>query len=142
MSLVRGRDGNFYGTTEDGGFNNEGTVFKITPAGKLTTLWNFCSYASCSDGIHPDAGLLPVANGGFYGAHQLERDKRREDGLQDNSWREVDDALQFLLQTNCSDGMDPDASLVQGADGNFYSTTRAGGTNGASTIFKISLKAS
>src|ERR1019366_4013422 len=39
--LVQGTDGNFYGTTEDGGRNYDGTVFKITPAGTLTTLHSF-----------------------------------------------------------------------------------------------------
>ena len=37
--LVQGTDGNFYGTTQDGGANGYGTVFKITPGGLLTTIW-------------------------------------------------------------------------------------------------------
>ena len=39
--LVRGSDGNFYGTTFGRGANGYGTVFKITPAGALTTLHSF-----------------------------------------------------------------------------------------------------
>src|SRR5262245_43051007 len=39
--LVQGIDGNFYGTTDHGGSTNEGTVFTITPAGALTTLYSF-----------------------------------------------------------------------------------------------------
>ena len=42
-SLVQGWDGNFYGTSSDGGTNGDGTVFKVTPDGVLTTLYNFCS---------------------------------------------------------------------------------------------------
>src|SRR5579862_1568384 len=34
--LAQGTDGNFYGTTEDGGTSNDGTVFKMTPAGTVT----------------------------------------------------------------------------------------------------------
>jgi uncharacterized repeat protein (TIGR03803 family) len=41
--LVQGTDGNLYGTISPGGANNFGTVFKITPGGTLTTLYNFCS---------------------------------------------------------------------------------------------------
>ena len=37
-TLIQGTDGNFYGTTQLGGGNGEGTAFKITPAGVLTTL--------------------------------------------------------------------------------------------------------
>jgi uncharacterized repeat protein (TIGR03803 family) len=42
--LVQGLDGDFYGTTNSGGANQEGTLFKITAAGTLTTLHSFCSH--------------------------------------------------------------------------------------------------
>jgi uncharacterized repeat protein (TIGR03803 family) len=66
-TLVQGFNGNFYGTTTDGGKFGSGTVFEITPRGKLTTLYSFCSEASCADGSYPAAGLLQAANGMFYG---------------------------------------------------------------------------
>ena len=40
-SLIQGNDGNFYGTTSQGGANGFGTVFKMTPAGEMTALYNF-----------------------------------------------------------------------------------------------------
>ena len=61
--LVRGSDGNFYGTTYFGGTNGDGTVFKITPSGTLTTLYSF----SGSDGAQPYAGLVQGSDGNFYG---------------------------------------------------------------------------
>jgi len=54
--LVQGANGNFYGTTAGGGTNNQGTVFEITPAGALTTLYSFCSQSNCSDGAGPEGG--------------------------------------------------------------------------------------
>src|ERR1700690_696582 len=66
-SLIQGADGNFYGTTYGGGTNDEGTVFKITPAGSLTTLYSFCSQAGCVDGAVPIAGLVQGSDGNFYG---------------------------------------------------------------------------
>jgi uncharacterized repeat protein (TIGR03803 family) len=53
--LVQGTDGNFYGTTEYGGDGggSDGTVFKITPTGVLTSLYSFCSLPHCADGIGP-----------------------------------------------------------------------------------------
>ncbi len=72
--LIQGTDGNFYGTTTTGGITNPdcsavgcGTLFQVTPAGKLTTLHNFCSAANCVDGFAPQAGLVQGTNGIFYG---------------------------------------------------------------------------
>jgi uncharacterized repeat protein (TIGR03803 family) len=50
MSLVQGTDGNLYGTTEGGGANGSGTVFKVTASGTLTTLYSFCAKTNCTDG--------------------------------------------------------------------------------------------
>src|SRR5262249_2928163 len=61
--LLLGADGNFYGTTRFGGTKNLGTVFKITPAGVLTTLHNFDG----TDGSEPRPGLVLGKNGKFYG---------------------------------------------------------------------------
>jgi uncharacterized repeat protein (TIGR03803 family) len=65
--LIQASDGNFYGTTMGGGANQQGTIFELTPDGKLTTLYNFCSQAGCTDGEEPEGGLLQATNGSFYG---------------------------------------------------------------------------
>ena len=67
--LVEGTDGNFYGTTPYGGANgtNDGTIFKITPSGTLTSLYSFCSESGCTDGGQPNAALIQDSNGLFYG---------------------------------------------------------------------------
>jgi uncharacterized repeat protein (TIGR03803 family) len=65
--LIEATDGNLYGTTFSGGANGSGTVFEITTAGKLTTLYSFCSQANCADGSSPQGGLVQDSNGTFYG---------------------------------------------------------------------------
>jgi uncharacterized repeat protein (TIGR03803 family) len=66
--LVQATDGSFYGTTVEGGANEFGTVFKITPSGTLTTLHSFCSVVpGCKDGENPLAGLIQATDGDFYG---------------------------------------------------------------------------
>src|SRR5437773_1023085 len=65
--LVQATDGNFYGTTFFGGADGQGTVFKITPSGTLTTLYSFCSQSGCADGLEPAAALVQATDGNFYG---------------------------------------------------------------------------
>jgi uncharacterized repeat protein (TIGR03803 family) len=64
--LVQGFDGNLYGTGGGGGVYNDGTVFEITPGGKLTTLHSFAS-SSPTDGSGPEAALMQATNGTLYG---------------------------------------------------------------------------
>jgi uncharacterized repeat protein (TIGR03803 family) len=65
--LIQGSDGNFYGTTLEGGTTEDGgTVFKITPGGALTTLHSFSGGA---DGNFPYA-LVQGADDNFYGITQ------------------------------------------------------------------------
>ena len=71
--LIQGSDGNFYGTTAGIGMgfgSSNGTVFKITPAGALTTLYSFCGQPNCADGAHPQASLIQGSDGNFYGTTQ------------------------------------------------------------------------
>jgi uncharacterized repeat protein (TIGR03803 family) len=65
--LVQATDGNFYGTTTDGGVNGSGAVFKITPSGTLTTLYSFCAQPNCPDGSQPYGRLVQATDGNFYG---------------------------------------------------------------------------
>ncbi|HKF00791.1 MAG TPA: choice-of-anchor tandem repeat GloVer-containing protein [Candidatus Sulfotelmatobacter sp.] len=61
--LVQGTDGSFYGTTREGGANGDGSVFKMTPGGTVTTLYTF----SGPDGAAPFGGLARGTDGNFYG---------------------------------------------------------------------------
>jgi uncharacterized repeat protein (TIGR03803 family) len=67
ISLVLGGDGNFYGTTASGGANGEGSVFKISPSGTLTTIYSFCAQIGCTDGSTPRDGVILGNDGNFYG---------------------------------------------------------------------------
>ena len=59
--LVLGPDGNFYGTNCcQGNAAGGGTVFRITPGGELTTLYQFCSLPNCADGTNPVGMTLGI----------------------------------------------------------------------------------
>jgi uncharacterized repeat protein (TIGR03803 family) len=145
VSLVQGLDGNFYGTTAfggAGGTNGEGTVFKITPAGTLTTLYSFCIQADCLDGEEPEAGLILASNGNFYGTTYGGGAYGYGTVFKITAAGALTTLYSFCA--GCADGSLPYAALVQGTDGNFYGTTFAAGANcrnnrnsGCGTVFKI-----
>ena len=68
-TLVQANDGNFYGTTLGGGPHLGGTIFKITAAGTLTTLYSFRSQDGYVDGWDPSGGLVQGRDGSFYGTN-------------------------------------------------------------------------
>jgi uncharacterized repeat protein (TIGR03803 family) len=135
-SLVQGTNGNFYGTTWSGGANIAGTVFKITPAGKLTTLYSFCAQAGCN-GYSPDAGLVQATNGNFYGTTGLGGAHNYGTVFEITPAGKLTTLYSFCAQSGCTDGQSPDAGLVQATNGNFYGTTLNGGAIGAGTVFEI-----
>jgi uncharacterized repeat protein (TIGR03803 family) len=65
--LVQATDGNFYGTTSEGGAYGVGTVFRMTSGGSLTTLHPFDG----TDGSYPAASVVQGTNGAFYGTTYL-----------------------------------------------------------------------
>jgi uncharacterized repeat protein (TIGR03803 family) len=117
--LIRATDGNLYGTTSYGGANHDGSVFKITPSGTLTTVYSFCSLARCADGANPMGGVIQATDGNFYGTTELGTIfKLTPSGT-----------LTTLATLTAAEGESPVAGLVQGTDGNLYGTASEGGAN-------------
>src|ERR1035438_8758338 len=134
--LVQAANGDLYGTTNGGGTNGLGTVFKITPGGTLTTLYSFCSQSGCTDGAVPDAGLVQAANGNFYGTTYYGGTNKRGTVFKITPGGTLTTLYSFCSQTNCTDGADPTAGLVQATNGDLYGTAQEGGANGYGTVVK------
>jgi uncharacterized repeat protein (TIGR03803 family) len=133
--LIQATDGNFYGTTLTGGPANSGTVFKITPAGTLTTLYSFCALSGCTDGIRPYGTLVQGSDHNFYGT--------TIEGGTSSSGTVFKIAPSGTLTTlhsfNFLDGESPRGNLIQSRTSNFfYGTTSGGGNSDVGTVFKIS----
>jgi len=136
-ALVQGVDGNFYGTTHSGGSFNQGTVFKISPGGTVTTLHSFCAQTSCPDGSNIGAPLALGTDGNFYGTTTSGGSNGYGTVFKITGAGALTTLYNFCSQTNCNDGIGPEAGLVQGVDGNFYGATYAGGVGAFGTVFKI-----
>jgi uncharacterized repeat protein (TIGR03803 family) len=121
--LVLATDGNFYGVTAGGGANDRGTVFKITPAGKLTTLHTF----DYTDGwVGQGSGLIQAANGNFYGTTFYGGANGEGTVFEITASGTFTSLYSFPTDTQCAFCTGPNG-LTQGSDGNIYGTTWGGG---------------
>jgi uncharacterized repeat protein (TIGR03803 family) len=135
-SLVQGRDGNLYGTTNDGGSSGYGSVYKVTTAGVLTVLYNFCSQPNCQDGYYPFAPLVVGQDGNFYGTTQ----NGGPDGIGTVFKITPSGVFTVLHGFHGFDGSSPNAGLVLASDGNFYGAAAEGGElggGGGGTVFRL-----
>jgi uncharacterized repeat protein (TIGR02543 family) len=136
--LVQATDGNFYGTTTAGGIHVMGTLFKITSGGALTPLYNFCSLSGCSDGANPYATLVQGTDGNLYGTTARGGNSSFNGTLFKIATNgSLTTLYTFCSLSNCTDGEQPFAPLVQASDGNYYGTTTSGQGQNAGTVFKI-----
>jgi uncharacterized repeat protein (TIGR03803 family) len=131
-----GTDGNFYGANLDGGpggdcgFAGCGQVYKVTPSGVLTLLYNFTGYA---DGADPYSAPIEGTDGKFYGTTFY------SNGTTNSTVYSVTSSGTFktLHTFTAAEGQSVTAGLVQGTDGNFYGVASSGGANDWGTIFKM-----
>ncbi len=127
-ALALGIDGNFYGTTQIGGFPGHGIVFKITPAGVLTTLHVFCKQTNCPDGANPVAGLVLARDGTFYGTTTRGGAAQQGTIFRIGPTGNFTTLHSFCAETNCTDGQFPNGPLVVTFDGNIFGAAGGGGT--------------
>jgi uncharacterized repeat protein (TIGR03803 family) len=138
-ALVQTTNGSLYGTTCDaqcGVGSGNGTLFKITPGGMLTTLYNFCSQSGCTDGVGLVPALLQAHDGNLYGATA----GGGANGPYGTLFKITQGGILTVLHSfDGKDGQQPYGALVQATDGNLYGTTGYGGANGSigGTVFKI-----
>ena len=140
--LIEASDGNLYGTTYSGGVScsggyAQGTVFKMTPEGTLTTLHSFAGYPT--DGAQPIAGLIEATDGNFYGTAS-----NGGANFEGGTVFEISSSGALTTLHNfcavgaaCADGLEPSGGLVQSTNGILYGTTQLGGTSDDGAIYSL-----
>jgi uncharacterized repeat protein (TIGR03803 family) len=132
--LVFGREGAIYGTTELGGTNNAGAIFKINTDGSgYRTIYHFAT----ATGSSPRGHLLQGSDGAFYsttqwgGAASLGTIYK----IQQNGVGHT--VLHHFGTGVANTGGDCDTGLTLGSDGVLYGVTSIGGDYSHGTLFKI-----
>jgi uncharacterized repeat protein (TIGR03803 family) len=138
-SLVQAANGNFYGTTYNGGRNGYGVLFEVSPSGALTTIYDFCSQQNCADGASPWSSPILASDGNLYGTANLGGNPSGNSGtiFKMSLGGRIKTLYSFCYTPQrCLDGQNP-TGLVQATNGVFYGTTGFGGQFNAGTLFAI-----
>jgi uncharacterized repeat protein (TIGR03803 family) len=130
-ALIQGTDGNFYGTTYEGGTDNSGAVFKLTPGGAFTSLYSFTDGA---DGGTSYGGLVLATDGNFYGTTEI-GGTGAGTLYQMTPGGTATPVFDFTTAT----GHNSQSAVVQGMDGNFYGLQFGGGADSDGTIFEVAV---
>jgi uncharacterized repeat protein (TIGR03803 family) len=136
--IVKGTDGNFYGTTID-------VVFKITPAGQYTKLYSFDDHGDLGEAypqltLGSDGNLYGILGGASYASWA----PQSLGGIYKVTLAGEFTPLYAFCQCGSTAGYAPLDPLFQGTDGNFYGTTAYNGYTGTNkfsgygTVFKLS----
>jgi uncharacterized repeat protein (TIGR03803 family) len=149
-ALVRDVAGNFYGATGGKGKHGFGTVFMITPRGKLTVLHSFCAKSSCSDGGNPSStsavltyagassgqsydGVSPLYGTTLSGGNSNSGTIFKLEPTDKKKWK-YSVLYKFCSLANCADGANPDGVI---ADDNGVLYGQTNNFNLPGTVFKF-----
>jgi uncharacterized repeat protein (TIGR03803 family) len=135
--LIRHGNGSIYGTTGLGTEHTQGTVYRVSKAGKMKVLYRFSGH---QDGGDPEASVVQDKAGNFYGTTTEGGEFRNGTVFKLDPTGKLTVLYSF---TGGSDGLMP-TDLLLGRDGNLYGTTYAGGSSnctfgigGCGVVFKV-----
>lgn len=132
-NLIQASDGNFYGMTDEGGTNNVGTVFKITPSGTESVLYSFAG--GSTDAGDPTGSLIQASDGDFYGTTLGGGTQTEGTVFRITSGGTESVLYSFLGGT--TDGSAPKGNLIQSSDGNLYGLASGGGSQSDGIVFVL-----
>ena len=130
--LIEAPGHSFYTTTEYGGTANDGTVFQFMVSHPTA---NFYSFTGGNDGKYPLTALVMGTDGSLYGTASAAGANNGGTAFSITPGGTFTTLYPFGSQA--TDGTTPSATLLQGADGNFYGSTTNGGSSGYGALYKL-----
>src|SRR5262249_40213075 len=132
--LIQASDGFFYGTTQQGGLNNGGVIFRIDSSGVIKLVRNL----SDVDGTQPWAPLIQATDGKLYGVASF-GGTAPINRFGYGTFFSIDSADVFTTVYSFwgPDGGNPYGGVIQARTGKFYGTTQVGGANSVGTVFVL-----
>jgi uncharacterized repeat protein (TIGR03803 family) len=136
-SLLADSQGNFYGTTMQGGANDQGSVFELAADGTESVLYSF---QNGSDGAEPVGGVIADSQGNLYGTTFT--GGLGTGGTVFKLAPNGTETILYSFDPGNSYGSNPNAGLIIDKNGNLFGTTANGGNAGSclvgcGTIFEI-----
>jgi uncharacterized repeat protein (TIGR03803 family) len=123
--------GNLYGTTQDGGANDDGTVFEIAKGSSaITTIASF----NGANGSYPLSNLVTDSAGDLFGTTDY------GGANNDGTIFEIkagSSTVTTLFSFNGANGANPHGNLIADSAGNLFGTTYQGGPSNDGTVFEL-----
>jgi uncharacterized repeat protein (TIGR03803 family) len=143
-AVVADAQGNLYGTTEGGGRENHGTVYRLQPNGSAYNEKILYSFRGHRDGVGPAAGLIIDGTGALYGTTVVGGKSTVQAGTVFKLTPNTNGYTESILYAfkGQPDGSEPVARLCLDSSGTLYGTTSLGGKSNAGTVFALVPKSS
>jgi uncharacterized repeat protein (TIGR03803 family) len=137
-SLIMDSSGDLFGTTANGGANNQGTLFEIVKNGSTysSTPTVLASFGG-SYGNNPVGSLIVDASGDLFGTASAGGASNHGTVFELVKTANGYSTPTVLTSFNGTNGQDPQGSLIMDSAGNLYGTTSSGGANNDGTLFEI-----
>jgi uncharacterized repeat protein (TIGR03803 family) len=148
---IQATDGNFYGAAA-GGKYGYGFIYKLTPGGNLSSLYDFCAQPSCPDGVGASQ-LIQGTDGNLYGTTSSGGSVTNSECnalgcgtvFQLTLTGKLTTLHSFCSEKDCADGNTPQGGPIQATNGIFYGPVTYGGSSsncgsgGCGTIYSLSM---
>ena len=131
--LARDSKGNLYGATEQGGTSNAGVIFKLTPQGKYSVIYNF---KDTTDGGQPGTGVVFDSHGNLVGFSAVAGAYGHGTVFSVDPSTGVETTL-YAFGANTGDAQNPVGPPVFDSAGNMYGVSQRGGAIGNGALFKL-----